>query len=359
MKKIKIALLIGSLTGGGAERVTCNLANYLNEKGYDVTLITMIDIKDTYELNDGVNRCFLLKNNERKHLYRDYKKRFKNMKDYLYNNQDLNCLIVMLPITILLAVLLKKYTKAKLIISERNNPNSYKFYEKLIMRYASTKCDGLVVQTKKIGEWYSNDCNKVIIPNAINKGVAFDDSKEKYNKIIAVGRLEKQKNYPMLLKAFVEISKKLPNYILEIYGDGKEKKYLVNMVKKLNIEEKVIFKGYVKDPFKCIRNAKLYILTSNYEGMPNSLIEAMCNGLPCISTDCDGGGASDLINNGVNGVLIKKNDVDALIKWSIEILNNDIFRKKISKNAIELRTRLSYNQIYSEWERYINNICNK
>ena len=118
----------------------------------------------------------------------------------------------MLPITIYLLVRLKKYIRGKVIISERNNPSTYKLYEKLIMKYASKRCDGLVVQTKVIGEWYSKNKNQIVIPNAVNKDISFSERKSSdlKDKIVAVGRLDKQKNYPMLLEGFKIFSSKHP-----------------------------------------------------------------------------------------------------------------------------------------------------
>ena len=200
-KKYNVVFFIGSLTGGGAERVTCNLANYLYDKGYNVSLITMSNIKDTYILNKNIKRFYLLKNNERKNVIHNYLIRFKRLKKYLIDNKNVDCYVTMLPITIYMLLRLKKYTDAKIIISERNNPKTYRFYEKLITRYSENKCDGLVVQTNQIGEWYKTN-NKVVIPNAINKNIDIKDLKDKKDRekrIVAVGRLEEQKNYPIKL----------------------------------------------------------------------------------------------------------------------------------------------------------------
>ena len=353
---MKIALFIGSLTGGGAERVTSNLANYLSNIKNDVTVITMSDCNKTYNLNNEVNHFKLLKSNERKNVVFDNILRYKRLKQYVIEHQDIDCYIVMLPITIFMLTKLKKYTNAKLIISERNNPKSYKLYEKLIMKYAQRKCDGLVVQTQIIKDWY-NINNIEVIPNAINNEILINEERKNINnKIVAVGRLNKQKNYPMMLKAFSVFSKKHPDYILEIYGQGKLEKSLKNLAKKLEISDKVFFKGYVKDVSAKIYNAKMFIMTSNFEGMPNALIEAMCLGLPCISTDCDGGGAKDLIQNMENGILIGKNDIKSLIN-SMEILsNNEMLANQIGLNAKKLIKVLNSNTIYKKWYEYIKKI---
>lgn len=354
----KVTLFIGSLTGGGAERVTCNLANYLYQKGYIVDLITMSDVKDNYELNKNINRIYLINKKDRKNKIHDTILRYKNLKKYILNNRDIDCYVVMLPITIMLLISLKKYINGKVIISERNNPSTYKLYEKMIMKYASKRCDGLVVQTKEIGKWYSNK-NQIVIPNAINKDITFSLRNENLieDKIVAVGRLDKQKNYKMLLDAFYKFSLKYPNYKLEIYGKGPQEEMLKEIVNNYGLNDKVFFMGYVKDIDSKICNAKVFVMTSIFEGMPNSLIEALCMGIPCITTDFDGGGAKELIINNENGILISKNDVEALVTGLEKIVNDNKFSNLIGKNAKKIRDKLSYDIIYNKWENYIHTIC--
>ena len=353
---MKITFFISSLTGGGAERVTSNLANYLVENNYDVTIITMSDVQDTYKKNKNIKRVYLINKNERKNKVKDFILRYKRLKKYVKNNQDVDCYIVMLPETIFMLSSLKKYISGKLIISERVNPKSYKFLKKIIMRYSAKKCDGLVVQTGEIGKWYKNK-NKIVIPNAINKNIIMKKSADSEKKIVAVGRLEKQKNYPMLIKAFNIFSKKYPDYILEIYGVGNEEKKLKQMVNEYKLQDKIIFKGYVNNISEHIYNSSIFVITSNFEGISNSLIEAMCIGLPCISTDCDGGGARELIKNNENGILIPKNDVLKLVQSMEKIIENPDFAKFISNNAKMLNNTLSYEKIYSKWLNYIKDVC--
>lgn len=354
---MKITFFIGSLTGGGAERVTSNLANYLSKKNYDITIISMSDVQDTYMVNTNIKRVYLINKSERKNKVRDFILRYKRLKKYVIDNQDIDCYIVMLPITIFMLSSLKKYMSGKLIISERNAINHYNILIKLIMKYSAKKADGLVVQTEEIGEWFKNK-NKIVIPNAINKNIVLNQVKKrkKEKKIVSVGRLEKQKNYPMLIKAFNIFSKKHPDYILEIYGVGNEKKNLKQMVDKYKLQNKIIFKGYVNNISEQIYNSSIFIMTSNFEGMPNSLIEAMCIGLPCISTDCDGGGARELIKNNENGILIPKNDVLKLAQVMEKIVENPDFAEFISNNAKMLNNTLSYEKIYLKWLDYIKDI---
>ena len=353
---LKIALFISSLSGGGAERVASNLANYLSNNKFDVTILTMSDIEDTYTINHSIKRDYLLRNSERKNIIYNNIMRYKNLKRYLIMHKEIDCYIVMLPIPIFMLTSLRKYTNAKIIMAERNNPLSYKLYKRCLMKYAQNRCDGLVVQTKVIGDWYKVK-NKIVIPNAINPEILSIDEKMKEDKkIVAVGRLDKQKNYPLLINAFKKVYLDYPGLKVEIYGKGKLENKLKAMTKKMCLDDKIIFKGYVNNISKQISNAKIFVMTSDFEGMPNALIEAMCLGLPCISTDFDGGGARELIENGINGIIIKKNDEYGLVNSIKQLLDDKKLTNKIKNNAKELRRKLSYDTIYNEWKKYIEEV---
>ena len=352
----RITLFIGSLSGGGAERVTCNLANYLNEKGYSVDVLTMSNRRDTYKLDSGIKRINLLDEKERKGRIKNIRIRMRRLKEYVKNNQDVSCYIVMLPVTIFMLIRLKGLTKSKIIISERNNPSSYKLYEKLMMKYSARKCDGLVVQTKEIGGWYKNVGNKIVIPNAINKDVVFPKRGKIEKKIVSVSRLEKQKNIPMLIDAFEKFQTEHPDYKLEIYGKGSLEKVLKDKVKKRKLDDKIVFMGYVDNVAERIANTTCFVLTSNHEGMPNALIEAMCIGIPCIATDCDGGGVRELINNKENGLLVKKNGLTSLIKALGSVVANNEEAELMGKQAKQIKKTLSYDSIYQKWDDYIKSV---
>ncbi len=349
----KVSLFIGSLTGGGAERVTCNLANYLQENGCSVDVITMSDVSDTYKLNKGINRFYLLRKKERSNKIQDFIVRQKRLKQYVINNQDVDCYIVMLPITIFMLVRLRKFTNGKIIISDRCNPTSYNFIKKIMMKYSARRCDGLVVQTEEISRWYRGVKNKIIIPNAINKDIVFPKREKNEKRIVAVGRIEGQKNYPMLVKSFAIFSKEHPDYRLEIYGKGSQEESIRKLIEKYQLTGKIKLMGYVKNISERIANATCFVMTSNFEGMPNALIEAMCIGIPCIATDCDGGGARELMHNKKNGFLIDKNDVDGLVRSLNKIITDDGFANNISAESIKLRDKLSYEKIYNMWSGFI------
>lgn len=354
--KKRITLFISSLSNGGAERVTCNLANFLFTHGYEVDVITLSNKNDTYKLNKGVRRVNLLDEGEQRgKLYNIITER-KRLKRYIKANKDIICYITMLPINSFMLTRLRRKIRGKIIVSDRVNPASYSRIYSSMMRYAAKKSDGFVVQTREIREWYKNIKNVAIIPNAINKDIDLSRSKIIDKKFVAVGRLSRQKNYPMLIRAFSMFNREHPDYRLEIYGDGADKESLESIVVEEDLVKKVIFKGYVRDVSKHISNATGFLMASNYEGMSNALIEAMCIGIPCVATDCDGGGAREIITNMDNGILVKKNDVVGMFKGMMTIVEDKNMNTKISNNAVKLKDRLMPERIYGEWQRYIMDV---
>lgn len=351
---MRVSFLIGSLTGGGAERTVCNLANFLIENGHEVSIVTMSDVNDTYELNSKVKRIYLIRASERKNLLYDNILRYRRLGKYL-TNEKCDCHVVMLPITIAMMLLQRKKTKAPVIASERNDPNSYNIFSRYLNKMLSNRADAWVFQTEDAREWYQGRIREgIVIPNAINS----DFLKAPYlgkrqEEIVAVGRLDKQKNYDLLLNAFSLVVKKHPSFTLHIYGQGPLEKELKEKVSNMYLSDRVFFEGYVSNIGERIQKSMLYVLTSDYEGMPNSLMEAMALGLPCIATDCPAGGPRFLIDHGENGMLVNCGDQKGLAEAMVYIINNPDFANKLGEKARQIRYTLAPEKIYQEWMKFI------
>lgn len=355
----KIAIINNHLIGGGAERVICNLANYLCEKGYDVDLIATVGKKGSYVLDKRINKTYLMDGFTSSNKLFCLRERYKRLRRYVLTHRDVTCYIAMMPSNVFMLTRMRGLANASIIISERNNPSSYGVKEQLMMRYAAKRCDGLVVQTNTISQWYANTKRKIIIPNAINKDIAFPSRKTTEKKIVTVARLERQKNYPLLISAFSIFEKKYPDYTLEIYGQGSQEEVIRDMITKYNLANRVRLMGFVKDIPNHIADAECFVLSSNYEGIPNALIEAMCIGLPCISTDCDGGGARELIEHRKNGLLVQKDNAEEMAAAMIEIAENKNLREALSNEAKKLKQRLDGEIIYGKWVSFIDQVINE
>lgn len=356
----KIVLFIGSLTGGGAERVTCNLANYLYRTGNEVEIITMSDVEDTYELDSGIKKNVLIQNRERKNKVVDAVVRYKRLGRYMMT-EDVDCYVVMLPITIAMMLIQRYKTKAKIVVSERNDPASYSKGMQWLQKKLANRANGYVFQTDDARKWYGESIKGnlvAVIPNAINEAFireSYSGSKRKV--IVGAGRLKKQKNFSLLIRAFAIIAKQFPEYYLEIYGEGEKRNELEEQIKAEKMESHILLKGYTSNLGDSIRDAELFVLSSDYEGMPNALMEAMAIGIPCISTDCPCGGPRFLIQNGVNGILVPVGDAEKMAEAMSELLSDEEKRNNIGKEAAKVQERLAPEKIYKQWEEFIVKTC--
>lgn len=355
---MKLTFFLGGLSGGGAERVVCNLSNYLVSRGHEIDIITMGD-DSNYGLDNRIHRITLLYKQERKNVCLDSVKRLSRFVKYLrYKRRD--AFVVMLPATTILLLRFRFLVKGKIIASERSYPTNYSIKDQRQLKRLAKRADSWVFQTKETQQWYQpylGNTNSIIIPNPLNDAfVKPIYVGERKTMIITAGRLNKVKNHRLLLRAFSRIYKEYPDYSLVIYGEGALKKDLVLEAEHLGIIDKVSFPGFA-DWGELSKDASMFILSSNLEGMPNALMEAMALGMPCISTDCDGGGARFLIEDGVNGLLVPKNDVEAMATAMAKLLSNSDWANHLGAEAHKICERLAPEKIYKEWEDYLYQVA--
>ena len=353
---MKITIMIGGLTGGGAERVVCNLANYLSANEHDVAIVTISETKSAYELDNRIKRKPLLSINERSNKIFDFARRYFRLRNII-KTEPSDCFVVFLPRTTALLLHFRKLIKAPVIASERCDPKVYpELTQKMLKKYAP-RADAWVFQTEEAASWYEGVAKKsVVIPNAINPAFIrkpYDGEKEKC--IVAAGRLSEQKNFKLLIDAFSLISEEFSDYSLKIYGKGPLEEELREYAKSKRLEARVKFMGYVDDMPEQLEKATAFVLSSDFEGMPNALMEAMALGLPCVSTDCPCGGPSYLITSGENGILVPVGDAEEMAIAIRKILSNPEMANTLSNNARQIRDRLAPEKIYKEWETQILN----
>jgi len=356
---MKVVIFIGGLSGGGAERVACNLCNSLISYGHEVEFLTMSDQKAAYLIDSRAGRHCLLNEKEKKGGIYNNSLRYIRFTKYLISNKA-DLYIVMLPITIIMMLAFSFLTSSKIIASERADPSKYSTFIQKGLRLLCRRADGWVFQTPEVFNWYKKrlgNVKNIVIPNAINP-VFFDNNKAKGKEkvIITSGRLNAQKRHDLLIAAFSKIANKHGNYQLMILGEGSLRSRLANQITELNIENRVLMPGYVDDIKERLSEASMFVLTSDFEGMPNALIEAMALGLPCVSTDCDGGGARFLIKDGENGLLVPKNDVAALANAMDRILSDDALAQKLGRNAEKVKEELHPDKIYGQWMDFIDKV---
>lgn len=355
---MKIVFYTNRMTSGGSERVISYLANAFAEQ-HDVTIVTMTCAKSDYYLTDKVKHQSLenrpAKNNHS--LFKNISRIYK-LKRYIQRNPDaLYISFVTLPSYILL--MLEKYVKkGKVIVTVRNDPKaSHKhWYDRLLVKWLYPKADALVFQTPEAEKFYDfiKVKSSVILPNPVNeKFMRTPYAGERKKEIVSVGRLIEQKNQKMLIDAFASIYKQFPDYCLKIYGEGYLRDKLQTQIKELKMESSIKLQGSVVDLQDKIYDAALFVLSSDFEGMPNVLLEAMSLGLPVISTKCSGGGPEMIINNGVNGLLTPIGDSKSMAEAIKKVLSDPLLAEKMSVNASRISERFSQEGTIKCWEEFL------
>ena len=369
---MKILFNCFSMEKGGAERVISILANRFIEQN-EVTILTLINGELKYELNSNVKLKtidkgkYLNANKVSKILFKLSPIRITELSKKICEESP-DIILSFLPEPSMRLMLIKRFSKKirkiPTIISVRNDPQ-IEFKNKVIkfiMKKLYKNVNGMVLQTKDAKKYFEdlfpNKKNMVIIHNPINeifinKGI-YEGERDK--TIVTVGRLDTQKNHKLLINAFSKISKKYDNYKLLIYGQGILKDNLEEHIDSLGLQGRAILMGQIDNVCEQIYKAGMFVLSSDYEGMPNSLMEAMALGLPCISTDCPCGGPKELIENEKNGILVEVNNEKQMIDAIEKVIANNDLAKSIGKEASRIRNNHSADNIKDKWLDIINEL---
>lgn len=239
----------------------------------------------------------------------------------------------------------------RVIVSERNDPARVgsRFPTEILRKLLYRRAHMLVCQTDEAAAYFSGKINKVVILNPIEPSLPFSVNAQRRRTVVTFCRLERQKNLGMLIRAFKEFRGAHPEYTLEIYGNGSERDKLLALVESLSLSGAVTIMPSRNDVHDVVRDCSMFVLPSDYEGLSNSMIEAMALGLPTICTDCPCGGARMVIEDGVNGLLIPVGDAAALANAMRKVAEDENLARTLSSNAETIRTRLSVEAISDQW----------
>lgn len=352
----KIALYINTLGFGGAERVLCNLAKQLSQKGNEVILITSYASEKEYSCGETVRRICLSDYRIDRFIKRNIclTKRLRRV----LQTEKPDILISFMAEPNYRAILASLGLKNKVMISIRNDPDREypgvlnRIFAKCIFRLA----DGVVFQTKDARKWFPISIRKKseIIFNQVDE--AFYNTKPVLPRrdIVTAGRLTAQKNHKMLIRAFAAIADRFSDNLI-VYGEGELRGELESLIAELHMEKRIFLPGITNNLSKEIASAKLFVLSSDYEGMPNALMEAMAMGIPCISTDCPCGGPRILFGELLADNLCACGDQEGLSRKMEKMMaqNADGIKEK------KLSEQFSSKIVFDKWEKYIAKVCNR
>ncbi|MCR5675157.1 MAG: glycosyltransferase [Lachnospiraceae bacterium] len=246
-------------------------------------------------------------------------------------------------------------------------------YPGRMMRAAANALFGraaaVVVQTPAAADFFPKRVREkaVVMPNAVSREFLTDErgtgdpegstriSRKRDKTVVAVGRMDANKRFDLLLRAFARLREEegFKEYQLLLYGDGEDRPDLERLAQSLGIGEKTGFMGRRQGIAGLIRNAGAYCLVSDTEGMPNTLIEAMCLGIPCVTTDCVPGGIGQLVRDGENALVIPAGDEEALVAALRRVLRDETLAGHLSENAVKIRERYDPDRVTDAWEELL------
>lgn len=364
----KILFHHNCLEQGGAERVISNLANQFCKEGYEVIVATEWQGEKEFELNTKVRRIHVGLDERQDNKSRFFKAyiRVVNLRRLIKAEKpDVAIGFTRKPIYRLLMAV--KGVRVPTIIAVRTNPVGYydSFIDKVCRVFLLPRADGAVFQTEGQKAFFPDKLQKksTIILNPINdKFLHASACALKEKCIVHSGRLDKYKNQPLLVSAFIKFHEKHPDYCLKIYGpdsgDGTKQK-LESMIYDNNACEYIKLMGGCDELETVLPRGEVYAFSSDCEGLPNALLEAMCLGMPIVSTDCPCGGPRTVITDEVSGLLVPVGDEKAMSEALCKMVENPAMEKSMGDNARKISDRLTVEAISNQWKDYMLDVIKK
>ncbi|MBE6646416.1 MAG: glycosyltransferase family 4 protein [Ruminococcaceae bacterium] len=350
---MKIVFFIGSMQRGGAERVISILANEYCKCGWSVDIALLLNTSVAYDLDERINVVDLTAGEG------GYVKNAAlwvgQIRKFLKGSRPdrvvsfvgrINALVLTAAIGLRLPI----------IVSERNDPKhdgrgrAMQMYCNFIYKGAKA----IVYQNQYEKSCFSRALNRIghVIPNPVSVSTVHD-GKEFGRTIATAGRLMDQKNHAMLIDAVSVVSKEYPDIKCEIYGEGVLRDDLQNRIESHGLTGKVSLQGNVSNIHERLKECGIFVMTSEFEGLSNALVEAMMMGLPCITTDYPG--VDELIRDGENGIIVPRRDVDGLVRAiSRLICDEDGIRGRIATQAQKDAEQFSADRVLKKWHQVID-----
>lgn len=365
---MRIALVIESLMLGGAQRVMSILAGELARRGHAVTLLTFLPPEtDLFTISPDVERVDLSSPRWSRRdllsmLMRNWR-RIARLRRAL-TTRRVQAAISFLDDNNVLTPLACLGTGIPVIISQRVNPRHFAvpIHWSLGRRLAFPLATSIVIQSEDIRGWAEHIMGRAsavrVIPNPVTLPSAAQRSgtaRRREALIIAMGRLDRQKGFDLLLEAFARVVRQFPRWKLIVLGDGPQRSELEALAAQLGIADRATLPGTTADPHDVLRHAGLFVLSSRFEGFPNALLEAMAGGLPVISFDCPTG-PRDIIRHEVDGLLVPPEDAPALAAAMARLMSDADLRRRLAARAPQVLDRFGVERVVDLWEDVLQEV---
>lgn len=359
----KVLITVPTMSGGGAERVVAVILNNVDRDDLEIDLLLNERRSDEYHINGNVN-IFSIDEVRSKNRVLDvlrYIKKIKRIRQVIKDG-EYDIIVPFLHSHVINTYIANVGLKSRFVFTVTGNVKYFKGLKSMILSklqlYIARKSDAVFLQTNEQKSFFSKRIHGkcFVIPNPVSSEMLDVDvfSKDEIKNVITAGRLVDVKNQEMLINSFAKVKSK--NIKLKIYGEGPLQKQLEAQIKSLNLQSNVFLMGRSEDMKDTLANADLFVLTSNVEGLPNALIEAMATGRPCISTNCKTG-PLDIIDDGVNGIIVEVGNENALTNAIDYLLANvDKAREFAIKAKESAKEKFETNNVVGKFIKEMNNL---
>ena len=358
--KGRLTFVIHQISAGGAERVLTLLANELCKKGWSVTVLTFDSGSEPafFKLHSDVQHWPLSLKREQGGWWKAIKVHFLRpwVLRKAIRKSGPDAVLAFIDQMNILTLMATIGLKIPVIVSERSHPafNISKLCS-LLRQVVYKRSARLVLQTRDACDFFSSSIPKRIIPNPVLVPEYSEPalkSETNSKTLMAMGGLREVKGFDLLLRAFAPLCNKFPDWVLEIWGEGVQRKTLESLRDELGLRERVRFPGLTKEHHQTMSQVDIFVLSSRSEGFPNVLGEAMACGLPVVSFDCRSG-PSELIQDGVNGLLVPPESIQELSSSLERLMASAELRKSLGEQAQKITEIYSLDKIVQSWEELI------
>ncbi|MDO4294396.1 MAG: glycosyltransferase [Eubacteriales bacterium] len=364
----KIAFHLNSMEQGGAERVVSNLANRFAREGYEVLVATEWYGKREFALDPRIRRVHvgLTERDEKRSRVGKILCRTAYLRRFIKKERP-DVLVAFTHTPNYRALMAGIGTGVPVVISVRTDPTGHydRRADKLQIPLLFPRAAGCVFQTEGAKAFfapYLQENSRIILNPLHPKYADAPAAPERKKEVVQSGRIVDFKNQPMLIRAFLKVHQKHPEYVLKLYGpdsgDGTWQ-ILESLIAENHAEDCVKLMGGSDALEKELACASVYAFSSDWEGLPNALMEAMALGLPVVSTDCPCGGPRTLITDGEDGLLVPIMDEEAMAAGINRLIEDRAFAERLGQRARKIRERANEDAVFLQWREYLEECSRK